>query len=178
MRQDDNDLLKALYEEYHVPLKKLSVRIGIDYDDIEDMVHETILSYYERYPLDWNSKQKSVMLAKILRSKWIDRYRKNIRFTGSLDDKALEEFFVLKCLLDKDALTYVMDNQLYDEVRKLVEEMKKDWRDVITLYILEERPLAEVCEILGISGTVCRSRISRARKYLREKLRETDLFEN
>lgn len=177
MRQEENRLLKALYEEYLVPLKKLAAKMGIHYDDIEDMVHETILSYYDRYPLDWSDKQKRVMLARILRSKWIDNYRKNSHFSDVSMDDFEDALFVLKRLLDRDALSYVIDNEVYREVRSLVDGMKKDWRDVITLYVLEDRPIKEVCEILGISGTVCRSRISRAKKYLREKLKEADWTE-
>lgn len=36
-------LFEALYREYLVPLKKYAYRIGVGYDDIEDMVHEAFI---------------------------------------------------------------------------------------------------------------------------------------
>ena len=65
-------LFEALYREYLVPLKKYAYRIGVGYDDIEDMVHEAFIEYYKRYSLDLDHKVKLVLLIRILRSKWID----------------------------------------------------------------------------------------------------------
>lgn len=53
MRQEERRLLKELYEDYSVPLKRFAASIGVHYDDIEDIVHDTIMGYYERYPMDW-----------------------------------------------------------------------------------------------------------------------------
>lgn len=176
MGQDERELLKALYEDYLVPLKKLAVKIGIDYDDIEDTVHDTILTFYERYPLDWTDKQKRAMLARIMHSKWVDSCRKRSHCSDLSVEDTEDNFHVMKKLMDRDVLTLVVNNETYREVRKIIGEMKKDWRDVIVLYTIEERPFQEVCETLGISGTVCRSRITRARKYLREKMKDAGLF--
>lgn len=68
-------LFEALYREYLVPLKKYAYRIGVGYDDIEDMVHEAFIEYYKRYALDLDHKVKLVLLIRILRSKWIDNRR-------------------------------------------------------------------------------------------------------
>ena len=68
-------LFEALYREYLVPLKKYAYRIGVGYDDIEDMVHEAFIEYYKRYSLDLDHKVKLVLLIRILRSKWIDNRR-------------------------------------------------------------------------------------------------------
>ena len=42
-----NGAFEALYREYLVPLKKYAYRIGVGYDDIEDMVHEAFIEYYK-----------------------------------------------------------------------------------------------------------------------------------
>ena len=68
-------LFEALYREYLVPLKKYAYRIGVGYDDIEDMVHEAFIEYYKRYSLDLDHKVKLVLLIRILRSKWIGAAR-------------------------------------------------------------------------------------------------------
>lgn len=42
-------LFEALYREYLVPLKKYAYRIGVGYDDIEDMVHEAFIESFNRF---------------------------------------------------------------------------------------------------------------------------------
>ena len=79
MQQRDAELLRALYENYLIPLKKYAVKIGVDCDYIEDMVHETFLEYYSRYSLEFGDRQKRVLLTMILRCRWIDYCRKNKR---------------------------------------------------------------------------------------------------
>lgn len=176
MGQDERRLLKALYEDYLVSLKKLAAKIGIAYDDIEDVVHDTILTYYDRYPLDWADKQKKAMLVRILYSKRVDIYRKKLHYTEVSIEDSKEEILTVKRLIEQDTLARVVDNETYQEVRKLINEMQKDWRDVVILHIIDDRPISEVCEILEISGVACRSRITRARKYLKEELKGLGLF--
>ena len=127
-------LFEALYREYLVPLKKYAYRIGVGYDDIEDMVHEAFIEYYKRYSLDLDHKVKLVLLIRILRSKWIDN-RRQMRRREMLhleDPDAEEEIMNLLLegeigiqLLDQE----VIDRDIYWNVWKIVKSMKKDWRD-------------------------------------------------
>ena len=131
-------LFEALYREYLVPLKKYAYRIGVGYDDIEDMVHEAFIEYYKRYSLDLDHKVKLVLLIRILRSKWIDN-RRQMRRREMLhleDPDAEEEIMNLLLegeigiqLLDQE----VIDRDIYWNVWKIVKSMKKDWRDVLIL---------------------------------------------
>lgn len=173
MEQEKSRQFEDLYNKYLVPLKKLAVCIGVGYDDIEDIVHDTMLTYLERYPMDWSDKQKKAMLAKILRSKKIDTFRKSSHCTEIKVDDTEDVYLVMMRLIEKDTLTYVTENETYREVLNQVNSMKKDWRDVMILHIVEDRPIKEVCQILDIPETVCRSRLSRARKHLREVLKDS-----
>lgn len=177
MGQDENELFKAFYKNYLVPLKKLAFKMGVRYDDIEDVVHETIMAYYDNYELDRIDKEARRILARILYTKWMDSFRAR-RYAADLSLSYPEdEFLIAEKLLDKDTLMRVMDNEIYREIRSKIKELKPEWRDVIMLYSIEGRPISEVCEILGIRETVCRTRITRARKCLKEKLMKSGLFE-
>lgn len=121
-------LFEALYREYLVPLKKYAYRIGVGYDDIEDMVHEAFIEYYKRYSLDLDHKVKLVLLIRILRSKWIDN-RRQMRRREMLhleDPDAEEEIMNLLLegeigiqLLDQE----VIDRDIYWNVWKIVKSM-------------------------------------------------------
>ena len=68
----------------------------------------------------------------------------------------------------KDVLDTLANDETLMEIRKEIQEMKKDWRDVAILYFVEERPIEEICLILEISEPALRMRISRIRKYFRD----------
>ena len=172
MQQRDAELLRALYENYLIPLKKYAVKIGVDCDYIEDMVHETFLEYYSRYSLEFGDRQKRVLLTMILRCRWIDYCRKNKRCSSFGTYEHIEIVSALDKLLDKDTLHYVMENDIYRQIRDLMDGMKKDWRDV-----LEGRTIKDTSQILGIAETVCRSRIFRARQELKRLLENKAIFD-
>lgn len=182
MQQDEYKLLQGMYEEYLVPLKKYAAKLGVLYDDIEDLVHETFLAYFDRYPLDWPSRLKTAMLIRILRSRWADSNRRKRRCEMvSFNDPAVQPLITRELLengkavemLDKE----VLDKELYRSVWNIVKEMKRGWRDVIILRLIEGLTTEETCEILGISGTVCRSRLSRGKKELQKRLKQEGIFD-
>lgn len=176
MQQDENQLLRSIYENYSISFKKFAISKGVDYDDAEDVIQETVLSYYENYPLDWPENKKRAMLLRILYGKCVDLYRKNRHYQSISIDEPIGEIELLSYNFMRDSLDDVIGNETFKEVRKCIEGMKKNWRDVVILCLVEGRTTKEVCEILGIAETVCRSRVSRARKYLREKFGDSYRF--
>ena len=175
-------LFEALYREYLVPLKKYAYRIVVGYDDIEDMVHEAFIEYYKRYSLDLDHKVKLVLLIRILRSKWIDN-RRQMRRREMLhleDPDAEEEIMNLLLegeigiqLLDQE----VIDRDIYWNVWKIVKSMKKDWRDVLILRVLEGLTAEEACAVLKIKSTVCCTRLYREKAELQKRVLRAKLFD-
>ena len=109
-------LFEALYREYLVPLKKYAYRIGVGYDDIEDMVHEAFIEYYKRYSLDLDHKVKLVLLIRILRSKWIDNRRQmRRREMLHLEDPDAEEEIMNLLLEGEIGIQLLDDCQIYEE---------------------------------------------------------------
>ena len=183
MQQDECRLLQEMYEEYLVPLKKYAAKLGVKIDDIEDLVHETFLEYFDRYPLDWPAKLRTSMLIRILHSRWLDLNRRNRRCeTVSYDDPAGAVQITQASLASGEAVNLldqeVLDKELYRSIWNIIKDMKRDWRDVIILRLIEGLTTEETCELLDISGTVCRSRLSRAKKNLRKRLKDAGIFDD
>lgn len=175
MQQDENQLLQSIYEDYSVSFKKFAMSKGVKSDDVEDVIQETVLAYYQHYPLDWPDEKKRPMLIRILYGKCVDLYRRDSHYQSvSIDEPAGEAEFIAQNYV-QDSLDKIIGIEIYEEMRACIREMKKDWRDVVILSLVEGRPTDEVCHILGIAETVCRSRISRARKHLREQMRRKGL---
>ena len=72
MRQEINELLEKIYNQYQKPLRVLVRSYGVPSKDVEDIVQETIISYYQHYPLDWPPKLMKTLLGIILRNKSVD----------------------------------------------------------------------------------------------------------
>ena len=61
------------------------------------------------------------------------------------------------------------------QVRRLIEELPPNQRQVIRLRGMEDCSLEEIAQITGVSDTNVRTLLSRARKYIKEKLKTRSL---
>lgn len=115
-------------------------------------------------------------------SKWIDN-RRQMRRREMLhleDPDAEEEIMNLLLegeigiqLLDQE----VIDRDIYWNVWKIVKSMKKDWRDVLILRVLEGLTAEEACAVLKIKSTVCCTRLYRAKAELQKRVLRAKLFD-
>ncbi|MFQ9207710.1 MAG: sigma factor-like helix-turn-helix DNA-binding protein [Clostridium fessum] len=55
--------------------------------------------------------------------------------------------------------------------------MKKDWRDVLILRVLEGLTAEEACAVLKIKSTVCCTRLYRAKAELQKRVLRAKLFD-
>lgn len=176
MPQDKAKLLQELMDKYARMYMKLAYNRGVPYDDVEDVVMAAFYSFYksDRFGELSESESKLVM-AEAVRNKCTDYYRKNSRaILIGIED----------CESDLDRISNSLGNRMDEKlisdencerIRSTIEGLKEIWREPIKMYYLEGLSISEISEALGISEVVCRSRLSRARKYLREKLQ--DLWE-
>ena len=65
-------------------------------------------------------------------------------------------------------LCNILDLLIYSYIIKYLQDMKPEWRDVAILHFIEERPISEVSQILGIKEASCRMRLTRLRRYLKK----------
>ena len=173
MPQNNNELLQRLVDKYAKMYMKLACTRGVPQSDAEDVVMSAFWSFYKsRYFGKLSEEETKVMMARIVKNKCIDYYRKN----GHVELLALVE-----CETELDRMSMEFDTLLDDKmirneknryVREVVEGLKEIWREPVKMYFIEERSIAEISEALGISEDVCRSRISRAKKYLKKELKD------
>ena len=169
-----NQMFRMIYEKYQAPLRTIAKRCGVAYDDIDDVVQETFAAYYQAYIKNEDEKvvSEKAMLVKILKRKCVDLYRKNYHYvrTGLETEEGKVPTDILMGCIGKDVSDLVIDKERYREIRRVIDEMRPDWRDVIYCCCILGYSSAEASAMLGISGTACRSRLMRARIYLRKTL--------
>ncbi|MCD8084065.1 MAG: sigma-70 family RNA polymerase sigma factor [Clostridiales bacterium] len=166
----DEDRFPSIYERYMPLLRTIAGSRGIPYDEIDDIVQEAFVSYYRHYPLTWEDSRIQGYLSRIVRNLCTDYQRRNR--PGRSGRAALSELAGQWAEVSrrKDPLAILLERQEYQAVAGALASMKKDWAAVMFLYVVEERPISEVSEILGISEAACRMRLCRGRRYLRRQL--------
>ena len=170
MRQEINELLEKIYNQYQKPLRVLVRSYGVPSKDVEDIVQETIISYYQHYPLDWPPKLMKTLLGIILRNKSVDYFRKNNREWLILDSDEFIEDEELAVRYGKDMLEQIINKELYGDVEKAFAQLKEEMKIPTKLHLIDGIQEKVIAEMMGISAVACRARVSRARKLLKKIL--------
>lgn len=176
MPQDKDELLRELIDKYAKMYMKYAHDKGVPYDDVEDVVMDAFWSFYNsRFFGTLNEEGTKAMLARIVWNKSIDFHRKNSHFDIVGIEDSVDELELISRMAENDPLSEIVGNESYRRICECMKEMKDIYKDPAIMYFIEGRTYEEICNALEISEDVCRSRVSRARKYLRVKLH--DLWE-
>lgn len=149
-----NDI-DRVYEKYSDSLYRLALARLLNAYDAEDAVHDVFASYMSKTP-DFNDElhEKAWFLRATI-NKCNDVLRKKkIRSYVPLD-----EALALKTSDDKNFL----------EVAELLQKLSEEYRETVILHYLEGYTLEETAEILEISLSAVKMRISRAKEILRKE---------
>lgn len=112
------------------------------------------------------------MLIKILKRKSIDCLRKNGHYEKvSLNEEdAANEVALLANYVITDPLDVILEEEALLKITEEISNMREEWKEMAVLYFLKQLTISEICELLKITGTVCRSRIYRTRVCLKKIL--------
>lgn len=163
-----DEAFRSMYKHY-LPLLKIIARKKVPADDVEDIVQDVFLSYFLHYSMDKPESEIGPLLVRMTYNRCADYNRKNQRHPVTYYDPVLmwEDTYLTEDQCDKDALRILLEKEEYKQVLDILDLMKKDWSQIFLLYVIEERPMSEVSEILGISEGACRTRMTRGRKFLK-----------
>ncbi|MBE7722756.1 RNA polymerase sigma factor [Lacrimispora indolis] len=172
IHEDENLLLQSIYGEYQGLLRRIAKTLNVPDMELDDVVQETFIAYFENYSLSWTDTRKKGMLIKILKRKSIDCLRKNGHYEKvSLDEEdAVNEVAMLTRYVVTDPLDVILGEEALLKITREISGMREEWKEMAVLYFLEQLTIPEICEILKIPGTVCRSRIYRTRVCLKKIL--------
>ena len=159
MKQQNVELLQTLYEEYQGALRYTATRIGVNSDDVDDVIQDSFCAFIKAYgdTIDqWEIARQKGAIMRILKNRCVDYFRIKSRRGVSI---SLDEGYYGKEVAEEDEVNYIT---------KYLQDMKPEWRDVAILHFIEERPISEVSQILGIKEASCRMRLTRLRRYLKK----------
>jgi RNA polymerase sigma-70 factor (ECF subfamily) len=153
-----------LVAEHSDALYRTAYRLMGDAHDAEDVVQETFRSVWksrERYESDRGDR---AWLLSILRRRAVDRWRRR----DSTERTGGDELSLLS-VRGSDPT----EEQYTDEVQAALEKLHDDLRETLLLVVVGELTHQEAADLLDVPiGTVL-SRVSRARRRLRELLQDS-----
>ncbi len=164
---DDEYDFVQLIEDNKLRFYKTAKIILKNDDDIYDAIQESLISMYKNYD---TLKDKSVFASwatRIIINKCYDLLRKKKRDnTEDVDE-----------IIDTSMEISYYDN--YDDdkygIKKAMEFLSEDQKLVTTLYYYDDYSVKEIAEILGIQEGTVKSRLSKSREILKNKLGKEEI---
>jgi RNA polymerase sigma-70 factor (ECF subfamily) len=150
-----------LVAEHGPALYRMAYRMLGDQHEAEDIVQDTYRSAWKSRTLFQPGRGERAWLASILRRRVVDRWRRRKPTTFLADDAYAE--------LGRAGEDPLRD-QYTDDVQKALARLPDELRETLLLVVVAELTHQEAAHVLAVPlGTVL-SRVSRARKRLREYL--------
>ena len=158
----EESAFKQLVERWEPSLYYYLRRIARSERDVWDILQETWLAVFQSIRRLQDPRKFPSWLYKLARnqaSNWLRREQRHDHVqNGEIDDRS--------------ELTneFSFASERAQLVHDLLEGLRLPYREVITLYFLEEFSIKEIAEIIGVPDGTVKSRLHYAKKELREAL--------
>ena len=164
---DDKNIFTALYEQYENSMYNIAYSILRDRYLAEDAVHDAFLKIikYISAISEVNCHKTKALIVTIIKSTAIDIYRKQRR-------QSLVEEDILSKEVDSNELPLeqIISEENYNELLRKLKDLKKAYLEVILLKYHYHYSDSEISQILCISNSAVRKRLSRVRHDIRNMI--------
>lgn len=163
-KQDQNAQLE-IYNRYYKAMYNAALRILKDSAEAEDVMQEAFLTAFTKLNMLEDDKMFGAWLKKIVINSSLTAARKK----ETQKEVSLEK--VAYALTDnegivEDDLTTIKANT----VLNVLKQLKGNYSTALSLHLIEGYDYEEICQIMDISYSNCRTLVSRAKESLRKKL--------
>lgn len=163
-REDVPALFAELYRTHFAYVWKTARRLGVSAADVDDVVQETFLTVHRLLDTYENKGTPQSWLFSVL-FRVVQRHRRTHRRRAGLTDEGTNVDSLPGSSArapDKSAET----SETVALLEGILDTLDPDQRAVIVLAEIEEKPLAEIAEILGINVNTATSRLRLAREHV------------
>ncbi len=169
---------RSLFEKEFVPhldaMYNFALRLTNDEDDAHDLVQDTCMRAFRFIGSFEPGTYAKAWLFRILKNNFINDYRKKSRGPSKVEFEWVEQSFAgdddPEPAFQADLKAETVNEMLGDEITTAIQALPVDFRMIIILCDLEEFSYEEMAKILNIPIGTVRSRLHRARAFLKETL--------
>jgi len=179
MSDTENARERGLFEEITLPLVDDVFRFALGLTrnraQAEDLVQDTYLKAFKAFDRFRAGSNAKSWLFRICKNHFIDRYREKARrphHGGAVEELAVDsprrsiEVFEREGIENEEIFLDLFG----DEVNRYLRELPEPFRKALLLCDLEGLSYEEIAEVLDVPIGTVRSRISRGRAFLKERL--------
>lgn len=168
----NKQLLEHYIEAYGTDIYSFCIRLTQNREQAEELYQDTFLAMCEKEDWKEEGNVKSYLLGITIKL-WQNRkrkfsWRKRIAAEIPLSkEQGLEAFST-----DENLEQHMVSKEEQEAVWKAVYKLPEQLRIVILLYYMEDFKVAEIAEKLSLSISNVKSKLMRARRYLKQELED------
>jgi RNA polymerase sigma-70 factor, ECF subfamily len=179
IKSGDEGAFEQMVERYHARVYSLSYGVLRNAEDAEEATQDTFLTLYRKIGTFDESKKFFSWFYRVALNAAYSRARRRRPPMATLPEEYLPRFspdghIATPELPDWSASIEdgAIARELAGRAGEFIAELPPAYRDVIWMYDVEEIPTADIAETLEISIPAFKSRLHRARLYVRQRLSE------
>ncbi|RGG46785.1 RNA polymerase sigma factor [Roseburia sp. AF20-18LB] len=168
----NKQLLEHYIEAYGTDIYSFCIRLTQNWEQAEELYQDTFLAMCEKEDWKEEGNVKSYLLGITIKL-WQNRKRKfawRKRIAAEIPiskEQGLEAFSA-----DENLEQHMVSKEEQEAVWKAVYKLPEQLRIVILLYYMEDFKVAEIAEKLSLSISNVKSKLMRARRYLKQELED------
>ena len=171
-QRGDMDAFEQLLLRYEKKVYTIAYKYMGNAEDASDLAQEAMIKVYQSIGTFRGEYSFGTWIGRITANKCLDELRKRKKLqTTSLDEELeLEEGSVQKEIVsERDTPEqHTIRQETVHYVQQKLQQMKEEYRMVLVLRELEGHSYEDIADMLNCSLGTVKSRISRARNYLKE----------
>lgn len=160
-RKGDQRSQMQIYKLYYKAMFNTSLRIVGNKSDAEDIMQDSFIDAFQKIDQYGEDGSFGGWLKRIVVNNSLDHLHKNKNETELKDHME-----VVESENESDDMNKI---RLVD-IKEALKKIKEEYRVIISLYLFDGYDHEEISEILNISYNLSRTRYSRARKKLKDKI--------
>ncbi|MFI1772279.1 RNA polymerase sigma-70 factor [Thalassobellus citreus] len=168
-KKNEKLAFKLLFDTYYIPLVLFANKIIKNEHSSEDIVQETLISFWQKKSLSSVKTNLDSFLFRSVKNKTLNYLNSKDR-RQEVFMSITEEHIKTKALISEEAEEHI---KLY----KTIELLPQERRRVFELVYIEGHKYKEAADILGISINTVQTQLRRSLQFLREKLTGLDNLE-
>ena len=166
----NKQLLEHYIEAYGTDIYSFCIRLTQNREQAEELYQDTFLAMCEKEDWKEEGNVKSYLLGITIKL-WQNRKRKfawRKRIAAEIPISKEQEAFSA----DENLEQHMVSKEEQEAVWKAVYKLPEQLRIVILLYYMEDFKVAEIAEKLSLSISNVKSKLMRARRYLKQELED------
>lgn len=158
--EGDDAAFKGIYDQISGKMYSLCLRYATSKDEANDFFQDGFIKLYRNLSAFRNDGSFEGWARRIFVTTCLDELKKKRIPFADLDES----------INIKGSETSVLDKLSHDQLMKIITDLPSGYRTIINLYVIEDYSHKEIGEMLGITESGSKSKLHKARTYLKNLL--------